>query len=451
MHGSLPGIKAFFQQSTLSEHTRGFLMRLMVAFLMRMGRMSASRAAGSVRTDVRHRAAVTRFLSRAALTNSSQPMMAALVQSECRRRGRWLLLLDQTLVGQQGQKTENTFRTGNRRRRPRKGRRYNKYKHARRSCHCFVMGLLITPSGYRIPLHRCYYTREYCAQRGFRHRTQTELAAELVRLLPVPEEIPVVVIGDTAFDAQSIRDACEYRGFSWITPVNPERVLAGKKPRPQVRSLLKDIGGLRFASMRLVPGKGPYVAQRRVARCRIGPKAKSRTFYVHMERLDVHSVGRVQVVFSTKEKPKHGKPLNPEKSKILMTNDASLSAAEVVELYDLRWQIELFFKEIKSVLGFHQYRFQRFTQVESWVEACLMSFLYLEWYRARQLSNRRLGSEAKRWWRWQRTHGLRLAVHQEGEAKELAILSQWTRTPTGLKKLKKVLRLAHPLEYRVAA
>ena len=40
--------------------------------------------------------------------------------------------------------------------------------------------------------------------------------------------------------------------------------------------------------------------------------------------------------------------------KDLLTNDLRLSLREVVELYSLRWQIELFFKELKSTLGFHQ-------------------------------------------------------------------------------------------------
>ena len=43
-----------------------------------------------------------------------------------------------------------------------------------------------------------------------------------------------------------------------------------------------------------------------------------------------------------------------------MTNDLRLSVCAVIELYSLRWQIELFFKELKSTLGFHQYQFQKF-------------------------------------------------------------------------------------------
>ena len=76
-----------------------------------------------------------------------------------------------------------------------------------------------------------------------------------------------------------------------------------------------------------------------------------------------------------------------------MTNNQGLLAAEIVELYDLRWQIELFFKELKSTLGFHQYGFANFAAVESWVECCLITYLYLEWYRAKKLNRRGLSKK----------------------------------------------------------
>ena len=46
-----------------------------------------------------------------------------------------------------------------------------------------------------------------------------------------------------------------------------------------------------------------------------------------------------------------------------MTNATKMNVSEVIELYSLRWQIELFFKELKSTLGFSQYRFQYFDAV----------------------------------------------------------------------------------------
>lgn len=453
MDYSLPRSKAFLRKCKLTVAERLMVLRLMIAFVTHTGRMSCSQAALAVRSDPRNRAAVTRFLAHSPLGNSGEayePLTMQLLALETRRKGRWLLIVDKTCCSRQGARTPNTFSTGNRKRRPCKGRRYNQKKNARKRCHGFVMGLLITPSGYRIPFERCYYTKEFCAQRKRQHLTEAELAAEIIQAVPVPEEADVVVLGDTAYEAASVREACDQRGFTWITPVNPERVLAGEKPRPKVRSRLLELTARQFSPIRLKPGKGRYVAQRRVAACRIGPKAKTRTFYAHKERLPVHSVGKVQVVFSTKEKPQNGKPAELSKAKILMTNHQTLSLSEIVELYDLRWQIELFFKELKSTLGLHQYRFQEFSAVESWVECCLLTFLYLEWYRAQQLSRRGLSKSARQWWARQRTHGLCQIVRGHAELKELQQLAQWSRTKTGLKKLKKLVRAAHPSKPQLA-
>ncbi len=452
MQDTLPLIKSYFRNSKFSEHTQSFVVRIMIAFMSHTGRMSASQAAVAVRTEIRHRAQVSRFLAGSGLGNDSDEyrrLTAALINMESRRGGRWLFLIDKTCTSRQGRKAQNTFSTGNRKRRPAKGRRYNKKKNPSKRCHGFVMGLLITPSGYRIPFCRCYYTREYCKQHKLDHRTEAELGAVLVRDLPVPDGAEVVVLGDTAYDAASVREACEERKFTWITPSNPERVMAGEKPRPKVSSRISDMTARQFSPIRLKPNQGDHVAQRRVSACRIGPKVKTKTFYARKERLQVHNVGKVQVVFSTKEKPKNGKPIDRKKTKILMTNNLKLSAAEIVELYDLRWQIELFFKELKSTLGFHQYGFENFSAVESWVECCLITYLYLEWYRAKQLSRRGLSKDAKRWWSCQRSHGLCQAVAQEAECKELTRLADWSQTPTGLKKLKRLVRAARPPEYQI--
>lgn len=323
----------------------------------------------------------------------------------------------------------------------------------------FCDGLLITPSGLRLPLYRSYYTQEYLKelnrrrakrkQPALRYRKQTELAVELVETAPVPSKAKVLVLGDTAFAADVLQEACQKKNYSWLVSMNQERVLEGKKLRRKVWSLASAFQAPQFVPVKLTPGKGSYEAQRRVAACRIGRNAKARTFYVHRERLTVYSVGKVQVLFSTMLEPKRGKPV--EIQKVLMTNDLTLSAAQIVELYDLRWQIELFFKELKSTLGFHQYRFRKFEKVERWVELCLITFLYLEWCRAEKLAQRDLSEEEKRWWRWQRTHGLCTAIREATEEKELDRLAGYARTKGGLRKLKQILRAARPLERRPAA
>jgi Transposase DDE domain len=452
MDDALPGIKTFFRATALKPAAVAMLIRLVAAFTCHLGRMSAAQAASSIRSQSRHRAALVRFLAQLRWSRDWAVLAQVadlLLQAESRRRGIWIFIVDQTYCGQQGQKTENTFSRANSRPRPKTGKRRQK-KYAQRSCHAFVMGLLITPGGLRIPCCRCYYTEAYCAaqKKPLPYRTQTELAAELIRTAAVPDGAEVVVLGDTAFEAASIRTACAQRRWTWIVPLNPERVLAGPRPRPKVWSLVKDLKAEQFTPVEVHPGRGPFVAQRRVARCRLGPKVKPRTYYVHQERRQVHSLGEVQLVFSTKVKPEVGGAV--EVQKILVTNDLTGTAAAVVERYSLRWQIELFFKELKGTLGLHQYRFRRFRKVEAWVQACLVAFGYLEWYRARQVRRRDLSAAERRWWRWQRAHGLCTAVRQAAEDRDLTQLFRWSGTKTGRKKLRQCLRAALPVECRQA-
>ena len=376
---ALPHIKTFLRPARLTATTTGLLVRLLAAFLHHPGRMSCSQAAAAVRSQARHRAQLARFLARLHWSRDWAllgEVAGLLLEQEARRDGTWLFLLDQTYVGQQGQKTENTFSRANYRPRQRKGNRKQK-KYAKRSCHGFVVGLLLTPSGLRIPCCRCYYTEDYRRAGGLTYRTQPALAAELIREVAVPAWAEVVVLGDTAFEAQAIRTACAARGFGWVVPVNPERVLAGPKPRPKVKSLSEGLSAEHFQAVRLTPGTGAYAAQRRAARCRVGPQAKPRVYYAHAERRAVHNVGDVLLVFSTKEEPRAGKAVRVQK--VLMTDRAGLGATAVVELYAVRWQIELFFKELKGTLGFHQYRFRSFAKVEGWAQACLVAFCYLQW------------------------------------------------------------------------
>ena len=450
MQDALPLFKSFFKPVSLKLRSRQLVLRCVIAFLMHLGKMSASRAAGAVRTDARHRAQVSRFLERRYWRRCDLlgPLRAQLLEMEA-RQGTFVFDIDQTYCGQQGKLTQNTIIRSEKTKRPKKSKSKSKNKqkkHAQRSSHCFVMGLLITPSGIRLPFSVSYYTEAYCKAKKIVHRKQTELAAQLIRQLPLPPEATVVVLGDTAFDAEAIRTACEERKFSWIVPINPERVLAGEKPRPKVSSLSQNLTADQMVRLEVHPGKGKYVDYRRISRYRIGPKSKPRTYYVHEESRDVHSVGKVRLFFSTTKAPAPGHRVDVQK--ILMTNDEKSTLRDVIELYQLRWQIELFFKELKSTLGLHHYRFKSFEKAETWVTLCLVTFVYLEWIRARKLKQKSLKKKERQWWSAQRTYGLALAVRQEAEQRELKLLAEKLETPTGRKVLAKQFRQSHPKEYR---
>jgi hypothetical protein len=449
---SAAALKGFLGHAGLNELARTMVLRMVLAFIMHRGRMSCSAAAGSVASQPIHRGELTRFLARPRWQKQdfNNPLMRLLLAKET-RRGKFLFLIDATLVSQAGQKTQNTYSTGNRQRRKiKQGCRYNKKKVVYKKVHNFTFGLLITPSGIRIPMQIPHYTHEYCQEHGLEHQTTAESAAQMIRTVPLPPGADVVVIGDTAYDARVVRDACDERGYTWIFPANPERVYEGPRgQRPQLRSRLKDWTSLSHKTIRLRASTGKYASYRRLSKWRVGPKTKPRVYYATQEKREVRSVGRVLLVFSTM-KPNLAQA-TPDDVKILMTNAVNLSVSEVIELYSLRWQIELFFKELKSTLGFAQYRFQNFRAVRAFVEMAITTVLFLESERIRHVQDRRLSPEARRWWESQRLHGLCHAYRQHCAAQELRYLSNRLKTPGGIAKLQRLLTAALPPEYRAAS
>jgi transposase len=137
-------------------------------------------------------------------------------------------------------------------------------------------------------------------------------------------------------------------------------------------------------------------------------------------------------------------------TKILLTNASGLSVRDIVDIYSLRWQVELFFKELKSSLGFTRYRFKRFDAVEAWASLAITTFLYLEWYRAKQLRRSTLAAEEKKWWIPQRTHGLCQAIRLASEEGEMDFIAKRLKTPGGINRLKDLLKGGFAHEYRAA-
>ena len=129
--------------------------------------MSATAASNAIRIHPRHRAQAMRFLARDCRTRDLAVLMQLadlLLTFEHRRAGQWLLIVDQTYCTQQGSKTENTFSHGQKAKSGKDRRRRKKFP--RRRCHCFVMGLLVTPSGLRRVHSQMVSRRDVC--NGFR-------------------------------------------------------------------------------------------------------------------------------------------------------------------------------------------------------------------------------------------------------------------------------------------
>jgi hypothetical protein len=177
-----------FSNRSRSRNGWGLAFRCLAAFLLHTGRSRGVQAAQSVTTQPRHRAPIRRFLGRRDWRKRPLlvPLQAEMVRRES-NSGRFVFILEQPLCSQQGDPPENTYSTGNRPRRPQKGRRYRKYKYARKRCHCFVVGRLMPPRERGFRFDAAPIQRNIASKRGGTYRKQTELAVELIQELPLPE------------------------------------------------------------------------------------------------------------------------------------------------------------------------------------------------------------------------------------------------------------------------
>jgi Transposase DDE domain len=435
---SLPGFKAFLGQSGARASDLACCSLFLCTFLLPAARRSVAAAARSVLQDARDAGWLLRWLG---WSSAPEALLAAaqlllLAEARCRGDRRHVLVLDATQHGQQGKHTPNTYSTGNTKPRPRKsGRRQN--QHRRRGGHLFVFALLLTPDGLRIPYWLPFYTKRHCALFGLRHRTQADLAAQLIDAVTLPRGTPVVVVGDTAFEAKQVRRACARRGWAWVVPLNPERRLAGAKPRPKVRSLYDHLQASDFRPVSFRLDRGELAALARVSPSRSQSKKHRRSYGVHHRTAAVHNVGTVALLFSTQTDPTT--PGGVKVQKVLISDAVGAGTEQLLRWYSLRWQVELFFREMKSELGMCQYKLATgpFRRVEGWVGLCAAAFCYLEWYRRRRQEKAR--GEDQAFWRRLRTAGLKEQLRRQAQRADLEQVLRLAATAEGQEQLRELL------------
>lgn len=317
--------------------------------------------------------------------------------------------------------------------------------------HTFVMGLLITDRGARLPLPRkTWRTKNYARKIGKKYRKKPALAAEMLRELKprIPAGVQVVVVADEAYEGKLLCAVCRELGFILIAPVDSRRCFGDvAKGNTSTERTLHARGQAlpRSAFRRLVlaRGKESTVSYRRYTPDEI-TRNEPRTFRVAHEARDVAGLGIVGVVYSWKSpvyRPRRDR--KRETFKVLVCSDSSLSAEHVVELYDLRWQVELFFRELKSGLGLGSYTGTDFVAFERLVDVTLLSFLVLERRRLAGLASAR-APVARAALETSRTAALKRDVEREAATNDLDWLCASLKTARGRRRLRKLLKKLRP-------
>ena len=372
----------FMEQMTLWQ--RKIIPRIIISILNSYGNPNYSVIAGKVLSEPRNRSSISRFFGTRKF-NPDRILLAALLvllslRSKKQNRGVWFLVIDGTSTRRGGfTKIENAIKY-------RDKKENKKCGYPSTKAHMFLMGILIAPDGTRYPLPALpYYTKEYCKKNRIKFKTQVELTAQMIREAPIPSDVDkLIVLADEYYEGAKLHQVCADMGYSYIVPSDSRRCLSDKQGRRTAvtlhqrgRHLSRKSNGL-FSKIVLIEGQDKTTAYRRLSE---PGRKKKRVYRAYTENMTVAGLGLVRVTCSLKRKNKKGKQSDGETYKVLISNDMSLSVQEIVEYYELRWQIELFFREIKSVVGFDRFRGNSFTAFARFVSITLLSFLFLEWTR----------------------------------------------------------------------
>jgi SRSO17 transposase len=172
---------------------------------------------------------------------------------------------------------------------------------------------------------------------GSKYVKVTTLAAELIRNFPTFRGVQVQVLFDAYYLNATVAKACQERDFAWFS-------VAAKNRRFHLKGQKKSVRLGHWA-----PGRLQHQGQR-LRR----PRARNRkiTWRVASVVGDLAKIGRVKLVLAKRWRQRDAKLT------VFATSDTTLSIKKILGIYERRWMIEQYFKELKGSLGLGQYQMQ---------------------------------------------------------------------------------------------
>lgn len=411
--------------------------RLIAAMLLWQGEVNLSSLAKAILTENRNRSSIHRFFSRRRFRSRDIYTIASkyMIEEEQKADNKriWVVIIDGTSNKRGGfTKIENAVKY----KKKGKGRKGSSSK-----AHTFVMGLLITDRGTRIPLpRRTWYTKSYCRKHRRKYISMVKLMSLMIEELYVPEDVQVIVLADEFFEGKEIKDVCDRTGRIYICPVNSRRRF-GQGSKREGSTLYKHgkwIARKGLETIILIPGKEKTVSYRRYT-C-AGKTKKKRTYRATSELRSVAGLGLVRVVYSWKTPVYDPRRDDSRQSyKVLVTNGVELTTRQIIEYYELRWQIEIFFREIKSGIGMCHYRGTSFEAFERYIDMILLAFLFLEYLRKRLLTQTRSMAQRQEI-RRARTTEMIYRLSFLGLEDDVGYIADVTRSKDGIDKLLKTIK-----------
>lgn len=168
---------------------------------------------------------------------------------------------------------------------------------------------------------------------GRRYRKLTAMAAAMIGDFAAPAGLKVRVLFDAFYLCPTVCQACRDQGFSFFSVAQKNRCFT-------------TANGKRRSLRRLAPGLIRHHGHN------VRMKRARKTAKLRLAAVDgkLARIGPVRLVFSKR-------PRNPWKTLVaIVTNETRLQPRQIVAIYELRWQIEVLFKQLVQDLGLGDYQ-----------------------------------------------------------------------------------------------
>lgn len=186
--------------------------------------------------------------------------------------------------------------------------------------------------GYIIPWGlSLFISKEWAKKLGVALRKSTEIVAELIASFNPPAGVKVIVLFDSYYLCSETIKACKKKGFYFVSVIKRNRNVIVHAQKKKAMSFQRSFWRNHKKKTLLVRKSSGNILYS----------------YVSAGWLDVSKVGRVQLILSRKW---GGRIF------ALVSNHPHFSAKDVIFAYEQRWWIEVFFDEVKNLLGMGQYQ-----------------------------------------------------------------------------------------------
>ena len=190
-----------------------------------------------------------------------------------------------------------------------------------------------------------------------RYRKLTDMAAAMVKAFDPPEGVKVRVLFDAFYLCPTVARACDAKGFTFFSVASRNRSFATGQGRHARRRSIA----------RLMPG----LIRHRGKRLRMKRSRGHATLRVASADGRLSRIGRVRMVVSKR-------PRGPwTKCIAVVTSETGLRPRQVVAIYELRWTIEVLFKELRQDLGLGDYQMIADEGILKHLHVCCLAHLLL--------------------------------------------------------------------------